>query len=615
MEYYRENLEALEAYDKDAYEHYIAWENKEPELLVEEETARDGNKILNIIKEGKKYRLNSKYYPEKEAWEWAQSFDFSNLGQVVNIFGLGNGIFARALRKAGKEDMRLIIYEPSLEIFDYLMKNTKVGDIFKEKNTIVLVKGLNEKWLYGVLDTVMSWENVDFSVQTLHPQYNRIFEAEYEEYKRGVNEGRLRAKINMNTAGYFGKDMVYNIIGAIPYLEDAQLIEQYEEKFGEDIPAIIVAAGPSLDLNIEKLKLAKGKAVIMATDTAMRDLVKHKIEPDFIVTVDPKKPSEYLKQEECRDIPLICNDTANREILKHHRGRKIFMALSEFTQETCPERFKKGRKPGSGACVATVAFSACVFMNFKTIILVGQDLAYRDGISHAGGRMSGEEIHGSWLVEVEDIYGNRIKTRHEWYEFLKWFEDAIEIVKNKIVVIDATEGGAKIKGAKLMSLEAAIKQFCMGSIDCQALTERLGNAYTQEDYGKVVAYMKKAILDNNKNIKEIRLLLVDLERLLTLCEREQRGAEYKKLTQGLIKAGEKIMSRPVYNLAESWCADSVFKGLSAVNHLDEDKEKDEIELYKSTLEFYKKLREASIELCPILEEASKNMKIREDLSC
>ncbi|MFW5630034.1 MAG: hypothetical protein ACOCNB_04500 [Acetivibrio ethanolgignens] len=54
MEYYKENLEALKAYDEEAYNNYIEWKAEQiagSELLIEEEVARDGSSVLNITKD------------------------------------------------------------------------------------------------------------------------------------------------------------------------------------------------------------------------------------------------------------------------------------------------------------------------------------------------------------------------------------------------------------------------------------------------------------------------------------------------------------------------------------------------------------------------------------
>ena len=53
------------------------------------------------------------------------------------------------------------------------------------------------------------------------------------------------------------------------------------------LPAVIVAAGPSLDRNLPALRLLNGRAVLVAVDTAVRPLLAAGIEPHIVVSVDP----------------------------------------------------------------------------------------------------------------------------------------------------------------------------------------------------------------------------------------------------------------------------------------------------------------------------------------
>jgi hypothetical protein len=49
------------------------------------------------------------------------------------------------------------------------------------------------------------------------------------------------------------------------------------------------------------------------------------------------------------------------------------------------------------------------------------------------------------LIETIDIYGNPIKTTKVLNIYRKWIEERIKNVRD-IEIIDATEGGMKIKG-------------------------------------------------------------------------------------------------------------------------------------------------------------------------
>lgn len=611
MSCFEKNLEALQKYDERLYEKYLEWrdEEKEPTIGIKEELARDGSKVIVLESNGIGYRLNSKYYPQREAEEWAKQFRLTSISQMVNLFGMGNMMFAKALRKQGNESMILIVYEPSIEIFDYMMQTEDVAGLVGQKNTILLVDLLNGDDIYGVLGTLLTWANVQDAILTFSPQYEKVFPEIYEKHKRAVEDGKIRAIKNSNTEAHFAKDMVKNNLCSMVKMKEGHMLFQYENRFDKDVPVIIVAAGPSLDLNIEKLRLAQGRAIIIATDTAMRDLNKYDIRPDFMITVDPRKPADYMEDEKCRDIPLFCGDIANRAILEHHRGRKIFIELSDPLKELFPPNVWADVDVGRGGSVATAAFSVCVSLKMKNIIMVGQDLAYRNGVSHAGNRMSGEEMHGHNLIEVENIYGEKIMTRYEWYDFLKWFEDAIYVLGDRVHVIDATEGGAKIQGTEILTLEEAIHQYCTKEIDCAKVVSEIEPYFNGDKAEAIEKYLAQMLVDVEKNQREAKGLILDLERLLSLCKRHQYNAEYKKLSKKVTKAGQGVMERPAYYMAEEWGADVMYDGLFQVYHM-EDSSEDETRTYKTAIEFYEKLALASKEIEPLIRETYEKVKRR-----
>ena len=83
------------------------------------------------------------------------------------------------------------------------------------------------------------------------------------------------------------------------------------------MPAIVVAAGPSLNKNIDELKRAKGKAFIIAVDTAIKPLLKKGIIPDMFAIVDGKKPIELVQNEEVKKIPLLTSISASHDVLEY----------------------------------------------------------------------------------------------------------------------------------------------------------------------------------------------------------------------------------------------------------------------------------------------------------
>jgi len=221
-------------------------------------------------------------------------------------------------------------------------------------------------------------------------------------------------------------------------------------------PVIIVSAGPSLDKNIHLLKEAKGFVYIIAVDTAVKYLLYLNIMPDIIVTLDPNKSPHHLIDPRCFDIPLFCRIESN-PIITRNFNQLVFFNLDGYAKILFDKANRAIGVCNSGGSVTTGAYSICVSLGFKEIVLIGSDLAYLNNKTHAASLYVDVGDTARYLETVEDIYGNLVQTRYDWYIYLKWFEDAIKSFPH-INVIDATEGGAKIHGSEIKTLKEVINQ-------------------------------------------------------------------------------------------------------------------------------------------------------------
>ena len=288
----------------------------------------------------------------------------------------------------------------------------------------------------------------------------------------------------------------------------------------EKYPAIVVSAGPSLDKNIRELKNAKNKAYLIVVDTALKAVLRAGIKPDVAVTVDPHKPLVLFEDERISELPMVVCNSSNTKVLKRHKGKKIYFGDSESYSQSICKKYNKSLSPlESGGSVANNAFSLAKFLGFETIILIGQDLAYPDMKGHTKDAYDNEreneiDFTKKKYIEVEDIFGNKVWTEGNMDAYRKWFE--MQIVRYpQLKVIDATEGGAKIKGAEILTLKEAIQR------ECKDLEE--------VDYEKITAELKPYF--ENEELEEIRKELKDIPKELDVIrEKLHEGiAQYKEL--------------------------------------------------------------------------------------
>lgn len=623
---YEKNLQAIKQYDQALYDNYLLYlnksEKKEVDLQEEDENTEDkidfeeeeieidchealnGSTYWTVKTSDKTYRMNSLCCPEEEAAIWADQFHINNLEMVVVLFGLGDGIFYKELKKKGRDDTIIVIFEPSPKLFDYQMNHMDIEEIVNTKNTVLIVDKLNDKAFYGVLSTVLTIYNYEYSLDITIPEYDKIFKQSYMQFKQYFVNIIKTLEGEYYTSIVLANLWTENSLHTLRYMKDCQFLSQYNKKFAEEIPVIIVSAGPSLDYNIEKLKLAKGKSVIIATDTAMPQMVRHGIKPDFIATIDAKKSPTHLADEMCQHIPYICTDMARIEIMENHKAQKIYYQLSIYLERILEEMGKKIIFLGSGTSVATVAFSACIAMGFKTIIFVGQDLAYRDGVSHAGHHLRREEVN-PYHIQIEDIYGNMVDSREEWYRFLLWFENAIQQLPKDNVIIDATEGGAKIRGTKIMTLEEAIEKYCILDVNCEEQVKSTPLAFNDEEWKVFKGKIQHLFTEMDEIYSLSRQGSGITEELMERLRVKKFGESYEKKIKRISQINEEILSKNVYDLLDTYmfsAEEDKLKSRKGVNEMQDDLDENEMKTYKIAQEFYSSLKEVCKTFKPKLQE-------------
>lgn len=473
---WQENLNRLKQYNLYLYEELkIAWESaceteedndygdidtfkngQRKSLLVEHIETKDGGITYHITCEGRQARLNSLYNQKREAERWAEQYRSTNAHQVVVCFGLGNGVCIKELIERILPETVLIIIEPVKKLFLKLLQDFEYQKVWEHKLLQLFVGQQCEEAFQQALSLTVDWTNVDTLQFIHHPQYDLLFPEAYKQYFDLYMDFRNLVVVNHMTERAIGRKMSNNILTNLAYCSNACLITEVAKEFDTNLPAVIVSAGPSLDKNLLELKNLRQNAYIIAVDTAVKYLLNQDIYPDIIVTLDPEKSIHHLSDPRCFSIPLFCRVEANPLILKNFQKLVFFNMEGYFT--TLVDRMNKVTDAcNSGGSVTTGAFSVCVTIGFKSVILIGSDLAYLDDKTHAGSLTVDVANTARYLVKVEDIYGNIVQTRYDWYVYLKWLEDAVKRY-DKIRVIDATEGGARIHGTELLALNKVVHE-------------------------------------------------------------------------------------------------------------------------------------------------------------
>ncbi len=563
-------------------------------IKVEFGQAKDGNPVLLVEKDGKNFRLNSAFRPIQEADRWVEQYEFDFLENIVVLFGLGNGIFAKSLLNKLQSNDKVIIYEPSFKIFQLVLEQVDISSIVSDSRVRLVIEGINSEDLYGFVDEYLDWRTTDALCVCMHPKYDELFAEQGVTVMKQIKECKEMVNVMEHTDVHLAHRTILNILFNVRYIKESNILADFVGKIPEDFPAIIVAAGPSLDKNIEELKRAEGKAFILVADSAVKTLLNHGIHFDAYISVDAMKSTRHVDYDECKSVPLLCGFMSNYGVTSLHQGKKIWVAGWRCIETFYDEQGHAFQPINIGGSVANSAFSVCEKLGFQKIVLVGQDLAYDGEITHAGQivkRIVNEEIGQR---EIEGWYGGKVRSRYDWIIYRDWFERMIQQLP-EVQVIDATEGGALIHGSEVMTLAEVVDRYCTTSFSMRQLFEQMTPTFNEQEYSEVrekIHHMKEEI----KNIRREAIEAVIIcDEVINSIQQFGEDISITKQAKKLSVIGSRIVSKNVYQLLDYYITDVAVEEMREINSMTGSKEQDLLDTYNSARAMYQALIDAFAE--------------------
>lgn len=490
--------------------------------------------IPAIVGENTACNLGSLYYSQPFTNLWLEG-KLTEQTEHVILFGGGSGHIAEKLAEEILGEILLV--EPEKAIYDG-MRQSKCYKKLHYNKRITWAYGeqlwqIAEQWVRRVFNE----DNVENTLFLCHPGYANFYAKEiisiHSICEKVCDEiGLMKGPIKR-----FIHAMIENQIRNIIYMKDGILVGRCKRYWNKKLPVILVSAGPSLEKNVACLKETEGKALIMAADAAVPTLLKNDVRPDLVACTDAMKNMTWFEDERCKDIPVLVTTNTPTMLFEKHSGIRLWGYDHSFVRLI----FEKQKLPIPSvpfySGVSTALFSTLIELGTETIIFVGQDLSYsEEGKSHVSGRDEGFVRDENYLLE--GYYGEKVYSRGDWALFHDWFERMIAAFPER-KVINATEGGAKIKGTIQTSLKQVIDElstvrktedvFCCGksaltSDEYESLMEEYNRCRDLIFQLPKISY-KEAFYSGNYVENPAMQLVIDYMKSLDLDKREERYKE------------------------------------------------------------------------------------------
>lgn len=466
-----------------------------------------GKSVLYAVKEGQTYLLDSMYDSDSFIDSWVEGAQIKWDSKFF-ITGFGNGMIVRRILSEIDRESMIFVFEPSVELLRTVFENFDVSDILSDNRMHLFSSGYVQAGIniHNTVCGMISYRDIFNARIVKYPNYNVLFPEETKKFAEEIDQVAKTISINNNTYGKFGHFFIKNSIRNAVLMTRAKKLSDILDKINTNVPGILVSCGPSLDKNIDFLKRAKGRAIIVAGDSSVRAMAKHGISPDIYVTVDMNKPMEIFDVEGMYDIPVVCSIDGTYNALKNQRAPMYaFATEDEYINTYMAQNGIEFFSLGTAGCEATSAMSFMMALGLRKIILVGQDLAYTGGTVYAS-----DSAGASWdqqkLIDAdncitEGIDGKPILTSKQFNSYKHWFERQAASVED-LELINATEGGARIHGAREMTLNDAIDEYCSDEFDIRTVIDSGSNLFDGEDVEAFAEYMR-AIPKRIDEIKEI----------------------------------------------------------------------------------------------------------------
>lgn len=531
---------------------------------------------IQVYNDGKiKWQLNSSVNPVRASAIWAEQFITieTNEHSIFFVFGMSDGNAVKQLMELHSECI-FWIYEPSIEIFNEAIDRDIWLDIIKNNHVRLYVKNVNDELFYHHLQDVIDYTNFNLVNLAVLPNYDRIFSEDYQKFRETIEDVMKLVIYTRNTQ----LERIDEITNNMYKLFD-DIIHQYsvQQLFGcvkllgwEEVPAILVAAGPSLDENIATLREFSKKGFVLAVDTALNTLLENDIIPDLTISVDSRKPMELFKHPKFNSIPIVLSQQSNEKLLSKNQAMHFYEIDEEsyLNKILIQETGKAGIQLPTGGSVANNALSLLVLMGFQTIILVGQDLAYPNMQEHTQNAYEGKanriQLEEEDYILVDDVNGDKVYTRANMNIYRKWIEYYIAGYK-EIKVINTSNQGAYISGTQKMSLEECFQLFGKREINAAQLWNQIPAFLDDKELAKIhekLCNIPKRMDEIETEIKNGIMICGKAEQLCKVGDYKKMKdvlQQISKIIQKIEDCPETILLRPYTIKAQYEVQEKVFQ--------------------------------------------------------
>jgi hypothetical protein len=328
--------------------------------------------------------LHSSRSPVREAEKLCDRV-FQHKSSAIVFIGSGLGYQIHAFRKLHPH-IPIVLAEPSRELFKAMLETIDFTPLLAQEGIHIMLEPSADglvAYLQQIAHGTINWYTL--------PGIEKSYPDETFYLAQSLAAFQNKRKVNQNTLRKFGKRWIRNLTRNLHAFKQFRGIQGLKGILS-DIPAIVFAAGPSLDALLPHLEALRNRFFFIAVDTALgyfstaSRILGKEIYPDIVVAVDPQYwNSRHIDNGIPQNSILIAESSCYPSVFrKNFKGFRLIPSLFPLGNFLMPHLAEQD-KLGAGGSVSTTAWDLARHLGAPQIYFAGLDLGYPGGKTHFRG--------------------------------------------------------------------------------------------------------------------------------------------------------------------------------------------------------------------------------------
>ncbi|MDJ0838828.1 MAG: DUF115 domain-containing protein [Acidobacteriota bacterium] len=441
--------------------------------------------------------VDSIYSPDQSAEKFLMDKPFDHTDLVV-LIGCGGGSLPIALaRRLTGLPVKIAVIEPNVHLLTGMfLNNTALGEL--DPGKIQFFCSL-QAFKFYLIDISLHGERLRV-LST--PAYQRHMPDQLAAVSAALDEAVPIMLSCAKTRTNNTRTWIHHLINNVRHKSRFPSIFTLEGRM-QDVPAVLVASGPSLDKNIQHIKRVEDNALICCVNSSLPALLRHGILPHLVFSVETADVTHDLtgNTEALQQLTLVLAETTNPKAFTLPAENTFVMHQNTWNYAAFVAEVTQQRVRGihGGGCNANAMFAAALMFGCNPVALVGQDLAYTDGrlYAHAtdyGSLTANIEGDQAKIIDKEGVLdflegaSSRFLMEEKMYPIRAWNGESTvyspsnfntfrlcfqevglrAVHETGVTLVNATEGGAYIEGFDHRPLADYVSELPAGCLNLKA---------------------------------------------------------------------------------------------------------------------------------------------------